>query len=232
MMNKSDWEKYIVGQPLFPVVELLPGEKLLAMNFTASNTALSPELVRDTNAFSSYISNQLSLNGCRYGIGGYNEHRTVYARSNVFDGNEPRRLHLGVDIWGEAGSAVFLPMSGTVHSMAFNQHFGDYGATIIVKHHTPLGDFHTLYGHLSLRDIEGMQEGALLEAGSEIAHFGIPAENGEWPPHLHFQVILDMQGRKGDYPGVCAFSESPQWLENSPDAGLMTGLQGKEVVAG
>jgi peptidoglycan LD-endopeptidase LytH len=53
--------------------------------------------------------------------------------------------------------------------------------------------------------------------GDWIAAFGEPAENGHWPPHLHFQVILDMQGMKGDFPGVCKFSERGKFLANSPD---------------
>jgi hypothetical protein len=53
------------------------------------------------------------------------------------------------------------------------------------------------------------------------AAFGIPYENGHWPPHLHFQVIVDMKGMKGDYPGVCAWPERESYLENSPDPDII-----------
>jgi murein DD-endopeptidase MepM/ murein hydrolase activator NlpD len=146
------------------------------------------------------VKNYISASAT-YGIGGYDEHRTVYSRSKVFDTiEEPRRLHLGVDIWGNAGTPVYAPIDGTVHSFAFNDQYGDYGATIILSHATKERSFHTLYGHLSLSDLNGLSEGQIIRAGQEIAHFGQPQENGHWPPHLHFQMIIDMQGMNGDFP--------------------------------
>jgi peptidoglycan LD-endopeptidase LytH len=202
-----------------PVVPFDPtGDRLLALDLTAKNTALHPGLLADTTAFSAYIDSLLLQAGARYGIGGYNEHRTVYARSTHFDdGEEPRRLHLGTDIWGPAGTRVAVPLAGQVHSFAYNDHFGDYGATIILQHELDGFVFHTLYGHLSLRSLEGLREGQPLLAGQFFAELGEPFENGAWPPHLHIQVIADMQGHRGDYPGVCRFSERDTWLANCPD---------------
>ena len=201
------------------VVDFDPAkDKLLQFNFTAGNTSLSPEILSNTTVFSEWVNDQLSRSNCRYGIGGYNEHRTIYARSELFDaGEEPRRLHLGVDIWGPAGTPVYNPIEGKVHSFHFNDHFGDYGATIILEHQ--LGDvrLHTLYGHLNLSSLAGLKEGMPVVKGQEFAAFGIPEENGHWPPHLHFQLIFDMQGSKGDYPGVCRFSERDTYLQNCPD---------------
>src|SRR5438874_2525278 len=102
-----------------PVVPFNPAEdRLLRMDFTAANKDINEKLLRNTTAFSSYVDNLLQQNNCIYGIGGYNEHRTIYSRSNVFDGSsggeEPRRLHLGIDIWGKAGTPIFAPLEGTV----------------------------------------------------------------------------------------------------------------------
>ena len=134
---------------------------------------------------------------------------------------EPCRLHLGVDIWGPAKTPVYAPLEGIVHSFAFNDAFGDYGATLIVQHVISGFIFHTLYGHLSLASIQEKQEGQTITRGEWIAAFGEPAENGQWPPHLHFQIIIDMQGMKGDYPGVCRYSEREEFLANCPDADLI-----------
>jgi len=139
-------------------------------------------------------------------------------------GAEPRRLHLGVDIWGAAETPVYAPLRATVHSFAFNAAFGDYGATLILAHQLNDVRFYTLYGHLSLGSIENKQEGQTLEKGALIAFFGEPEENGHWPPHLHFQVIENLDGYKGDYPGVCAFSEKETYLANCPDANLILNL--------
>ncbi|MEO7310390.1 MAG: peptidoglycan DD-metalloendopeptidase family protein [Chitinophagaceae bacterium] len=198
---------------------------LLLLDFTEANTLLLPEIVNDTTAFSNYITGHLQQASALYGIGGYNELRSVYARSNVFDGaDEPRRLHLGIDIWGAAGTPVFAPLDGIVHSFAFNGHFGDYGATIILQHQLEGIIFHTLCGHLSLASIGCLAIGEPIDAGVQIATFGIPEENGHWPPHLHFQLVIDMLGMMGDYPGVCKYSEREKWLANSPDPELVLNM--------
>ena len=169
----------------------------------------------------------------KYGIGGYAEHRTVYSRSKLFGSSqpesgaggeqqgEPRRLHLGIDIWGKPHTAVMAPFNGLVHSFAFNDAFGDYGTTIILTHQVKGISFYTLYGHLSMNSIRNLREGELIKQGEIFADFGIPIENGQWPPHLHFQIIADLQGWEGDYPGVCKFSEKEKWLSNCPDPDLI-----------
>ena len=217
-----------------PVVPFSPGgDKLLPLDFTAANNQLTTAVLQDTKLFIEYINRQLDNAGARYGIGGYAEHRTVYSRSKIFDaleasrtgqdldGAEPRRLHLGTDIWGKPHTAVMAPLDGIVHSFAFNGALGDYGSTIILTHQVGGIPFHTLYGHLSLSSIKNLQEGQLFRKGEVFAEFGIPFENGQWPPHLHFQIITDLQGWEGDYPGVCKYSEKQIWLSNCPDPDLI-----------
>lgn len=135
-----------------------------------------------------------------------------------------RTIHLGIDIWGAPYTKVMAPLNGIVHSFAFNNAYGDYGATIILTHNLEGETFHTLYGHLSLNSIKNLYEGGNIYKGDVFAEFGIPFENGQWPPHLHFQIIKDMQGMKGDYPGVCAVSEREEYLNNCPDADLILGM--------
>lgn len=205
-----------------PVVDFNAAkDKLVAFDFTANNTALTDDILNDTEKFSVYIDQQLQQTGARYGIGGYAEHRTIYSRSKVFDDAEPRRLHLGTDIWGEALTKIMCPVDGIVHSVGFNNQMGDYGATIILSHRLQHVTFYTLYGHLNLSSIQQLQPGDLIEKGKVFTAFGIPAENGSWPPHLHFQLILDTGEWKGDYPGVCKYSEKDKWLANSPDPDLL-----------
>lgn len=213
-------------------------EKLVRMDFTAGNKDLTPELIADTSLFYAYINNILSSANARYGIGGYGEDRILYKRSDHFksggskvspfggdlEGATSRSIHLGIDIWGPAGTKVFVPIGGTVHSFAYNDNFGDYGATIILQHQLETIVFHTLYGHLSLADIANMQEGKYISRGELLAHFGESGENGNWPPHLHFQIIQDMRVHKGDYPGVCSISEKEKYLHNCPDPDLMLNM--------
>ena len=196
-------------------------EKLLLLDFTEKNTKLTEEIFSDTEKFSQYIDLELSMAKATYGIGGYAELRTLYERSKWFDAEEPRRLHLGIDIWGKANTSVFAPLGGVIHSFAFNDHYGDYGATIILQHQIKAKTFFTLYGHLSLKDIQQLKEGKFVSMGELIGHFGEAKENGHWPPHLHFQIILNMGNYKGDYPGVCKWSERESYLQNSPDPDII-----------
>ena len=128
-----------------------------------------------------------------------------------------------MDIWGKAGTPVFAPLGGMVHSFAFNDRKGDYGATIILLHQLDGIPFYSLYGHLSFRDLS-ISEGNYVNRGQEFAHFGDVHENGHWPPHLHLQLIFDIQMKQGDYPGVCKYSEREKYLANCPDPDFLANL--------
>ncbi len=54
-------------------------------------------------------------------------------------------------------------------------------------------------------------------------------ENGGWPPHLHFQVILDLFDEQGNYPGVCRASEWDVWRAICPNPNLILGLEPAET---
>ncbi|MFD1258092.1 peptidoglycan DD-metalloendopeptidase family protein [Mucilaginibacter terrae] len=202
------------------IVDFDPAQdRLLQLDFTEANTELSAEDIADTSKFSRWVDTQLAQSGCRYGIGGYMEHRTLYARSNLFNtnGQEPRRLHLGMDVWAAAGTPVYAPLRGTVHSFQDNHYFGDYGPTIILQHNLDGMSLYTLYGHLNKACLNGLKVGQSINQGQQIASMGTAYENGSWPPHLHFQLMFDMQGRTGDYPGVAPYSEKEKWSKNIPD---------------
>ena len=193
-------------------------DRLFPFDFTRNNKSLDPQTYSDTIAFSQWISSSLAENNCRYGIGGYNEHRIIYSRSGLFNAvEEPRRLHLGVDIWGPEGTNVFSPIDGVIHSFNFNNNFGDYGATLLLEHDLNELKFYSLYGHLSLKSISNLKKGNSVRKGDRIAEFGNSLENGHWPPHLHFQLIFDMQNMEGDFPGVCQYSQRQTYLNNCPD---------------
>jgi peptidoglycan LD-endopeptidase LytH len=212
-----------------PVVPFEPArDKLLKLDFTENNKEISDEMLGDTNKFTGYINEKLKNSNARYGIGGYNEHRIVYRMSRVFDpvkpGDEPRRLHLGTDIWGKPRTAVMAPMDGIVHSFGIHDEPGNYGTVIILSHRLDGKVFFTLYGHLGQNSVKNLEEGDRVAAGDIFGELGIPAENGQWPPHLHFQIIIDLDNYRGDYPGVCKYSEREAYLANSPDPDLILNL--------
>ena len=169
--------------------------------------------VSDLAAFSAFLAARRGTAPAL--IGGYNEHRGLYRGSALFgDAEEPRVIHLGVDVWTGAGTPIAAPLPAEVHSFADNDNFGDYGATIILEHAGPCW---TLWGHLARRSLAGLVAGQPIALGQVFAWLGEPHENGGWPPHLHLQKITDLLGLAGDYPGVARLSERERWLALCPD---------------
>ncbi len=193
------------------------------LDFTAANTALPTVDLTDTEAFSAYVFGEMLDDNQFVGVGGYNEHRVIYRRSAHFGdyAEEGRCIHLGVDIWSDALTSVSAPLPGVVHSAAFNDNFGDYGPTIILRHRLGEYTFHTLYGHLSLASLDDIELGQAIAAGETFAAIGDFPENGQWPAHLHFQLITYLGEIKGDYPGVAALDERVGYLANCPDPNLI-----------
>jgi len=192
-------------------------EPYLNLDLSESNEDLKAVDLNDEASFTDFVFDQMQTIAVPFAVGGYAEERSLYSRSALFVGEEQRTIHLGIDVWGAAGTPIHTPLDGTIHSFANNDVHGDYGPVIILKHTIDGISFHTLYGHMSTESLIGLHEGQLFKAGGRIGSFGTYAENYHWPPHLHFQIIKDMQAYKGDYPGVCKKSEQVFYLNNCPD---------------
>lgn len=208
----------------FPVMgEALTAENTMKLDFTDENTDLLKLDLGDTASFDTYVFDRIKRNGKKYGIGGYLENRAIYRRSEVFraDESEFRNIHLGIDIWTQAGAPVYAPLAGKVHSFQDNAGFGNYGPTIILEHEVEGKLLFSLYGHLFLSDLNGLEVGQEVKAGELLCHVGPFPENGDWPPHLHFQLMWDLQGNVGDYPGVAAKKNLEFYKSNCPDPNLV-----------
>ena len=208
--------------PVLPVD--LNGPAVARLDFTAHNPLVAATDLRDTAAFEQLVHGLLAAQGAAIGVGGYLEPRVIYRRSPHFGlaaTEEPRSLHLGVDVWLPAGTPVLAPLPATVHSLADNANFGDYGPTVILEHELEGTVFYSLYGHLGRREWQRLRPGQALAPGEAFATVGPYPENGDWPPHLHFQLIADLQGRAGDFPGVARPSERAAWAARCPDPNLV-----------
>ena len=164
------------------------------------------------------------------GIGRYNEARRFYA-SDAFKTSadahaEWRTIHIGIDLFAEAGTVIHAPLDGTVHSFRDNAAPFDYGPAIILEHRRENEHivFYTLYGHLSRDSLDGLTPGMPIQKGQAIAKLGDLDVNGGWPPHLHFQIMHDVFDAQGDFPGVAPASQCSFWLELCPDPNLIMGL--------
>ncbi len=208
-------------------------EKVALLDLSIHNKEMIPEVYRTSETLEAYINEKRKQADATLLVGGYSEHREMYRRSNLFDKNissdiqiteEPRSIHLGIDVWAPAGTKVFAPLGGMVHSFAFNNNNGDYGATIILQHQIDMFNFYTLYGHLALKDLGSIRIGQFITRGENFAHFGNTADNGNWPPHLHFQLITDIGQYEGDFPGVCKPSEANHYLSICPNPDYILNL--------
>lgn len=216
-----------------PVVLFGLNTRIAAVNLSQANPLFTDDVYSSRESFEAHLTDVAQKYKAAFLVGGYAEQRQMYRRSVLFDKDvieedsslEPRSLHLGVDIWGKAGTNIYAPLGGMIHSFAYNNNFGDYGATIIVQHQVESINFHTLYGHLSLADLAGKRVGQYISRGEEFAHFGPWEENGNWPAHLHFQIIADMGAFEGDFPGVCKMSEASKYLGNCPNPELILKLR-------
>ena len=225
---EANFAEYISGltADFTPVVGGdLKQEDFIAIDLSANN----PELLKleqlSSEAFSVFINHNLKVAGKKVAFGGYNEVRKLYQRSQLFNKNVDeflnRNIHIGLDIWTAEGTDVLAVLDGEIHSFQDNANFGDYGPTIILKHTIEDEQFYSLYGHLSRKSLENLQVGQKVKAQEKIAELGAAEENGDYAPHLHFQIIKDLQENKGDYPGVASKKDLDFYLENCPDPNLL-----------
>lgn len=199
-------------------------EDFVALDLSSSNAQLDVSTLQDPEAHHTQIQEFLKNKEAKVAYGGYLEQRKLYDRSDYFQAVKPedkRNIHLGMDLWCEAGTAVLSPLDGIIHSFQENTNFGDYGPTIIIEHTLRDHTFYSLYGHLSKASLEDKTTGQKVMAGETIAWLGTPEVNGNYAPHVHFQVMRDMQGNRGDYPGVCSQTTLEFYKANCPDPNLL-----------
>ena len=168
------------------------------------------------------LQHRLESEGFEFGLGRYCEPRVCYQGDQYRTCEDPaaelRSIHIGMDVFVREGAPVFAPLDSTIHSFANNDLAFDYGPTIILQHCLPDGArFYTLYGHLSGDSLNNCLVGMSVAAGERFATVGNENENGGWPPHVHFQIITNMLGKHGDFPGVASPRELAVWNQLSPD---------------
>ncbi len=199
----------------FLLLDLSVGSSLLGNN----------ENFEDIQKFEKLIQRHLEDHDNAIGIGGYAEVRPFYTtdefQTTGNEGPEWRTVHLGTDLWAAESRKIFAPLEGRIHSFQNNEGDCNYGPTIILHHKISEDlEFYSLYGHLSLESIQGKKIGQVIKKGELLAQIGAREVNGNWPPHLHFQIILDLFDYEGDFPGVAFPNDKEVWLSNSPNPAI------------
>jgi len=195
------------------------------LNLSSNNSQLKQIDIRSVEDCENYIESIRKKNEALVAYGGYLEQRNLYSdKSNFINSEENRNIHLGIDFWAKAGTKVVVPLAGVVHSFKNNSTIGDYGPTIVLKHKIEDFVFHTLYGHLSLESIDNLKIGQQFFKGETLGTLGTPEVNVNYAPHLHFQIIIDMEGNSGDYQGVCSKDRLEHYTSNCPDPNILLQL--------
>ena len=197
--------------------------KYVPLNLSVTNPELSQHRLETAQDYEIFIQKHLDKNHGKIAFGGYIETRNLYQRSTVFKNtnSDERNIHIGLDLWINESASIHAALDGKIHSFQNNTALGDYGPTIILEHEVEEVKFHTLYGHLSEASLIGKKVGEIINKGEQIATLGLPPINGDYAPHLHFQIIIDMGGKTGDYPGVCNERTIAYYTNNCPNPNFL-----------
>jgi 4-aminobutyrate aminotransferase-like enzyme/Ser/Thr protein kinase RdoA (MazF antagonist) len=209
--------------------------RVLGLDFSAGSPLVASNPVDNAaEPFTRRVFAAMRDAGAAIGVGGYNEARLIYSTDAFASGaitDERRTVHIGIDVTMEAGSPIYAPLDSVVHGFEDAAARLDYGPVIALRHDIQSDEpgeepisFYTLYGHLDRASIEGLVVGKPIRAGERFAAIGAPPENGDWWPHVHFQIITDMLDVACNFNGVAPASQRRTWLSISPDANLLLGI--------
>ena len=158
------------------------------------------------------------------GIGLYKEKRKVYKSNHYISSLNPlkrRDVHLGIDIFVEENTPIKSPLNGKVIILHNNNFKYDYGPTVILEHKINNYFFFTLYGHLSKKCLKKLKVGQIVKKGEWIGEIGDYKINGNWPPHLHFQIMTSLLNEVDNFPGVGEKYLLKIWEQISPDPNII-----------
>ncbi|WP_026809586.1 aminotransferase class III-fold pyridoxal phosphate-dependent enzyme [Arenibacter latericius] len=210
-------------EKLFPYLGL---NEIHPIDLSVSSTWLGHEKdYNDLDYFQYKINKLQSQYPSKILAGGYLEPRPVYTTSSYDKignkGRESRTIHLGVDFWLPAATTVHALLDGEVVVAVNDAGEKEYGGLVILKHKVDGLEFYSLYGHLSIESTTKHKLGNRITSGQQIGVLGEVHENGNWVPHLHFQVMLSLLENTEDFPGVAYFKQRSVWASICPDPNLL-----------
>ena len=191
----------------------------IPLDLSVFNENLKNYKLENASDYELFIQSQLDEKQAKVAYGGYLEKRNLYKRSTVFNSEnaDERDIHIGLDLWINKQASIHAVLDGVIHSFQNNTALGDYGPTIILEHEYNNVLFYSLYGHLSEESLQEKEIGQKVMKGEQIATLGLPPINGDYAPHLHFQIIMNMEGKTGDYPGVSSENNLNFYKINCPN---------------
>ena len=193
-------------------------------------------IVRD---FTKGMNGTGASKGSLYDIGKYNERRRNMYETDLFQDTDnavagyqgKRDIHMGIDIGGPVNTKIHAFCDCEILYFGYNKPKGDYGYVIItsqtVRDYNNVdpnakATFYSLYGHLSKKSVENRFIGQKVKKGGIIGYMGDRNENGNWPPHVHFQLAIS-KPETHDLPGVVSDLDHSKACVEFPDPRLVLG---------
>ncbi|QTE22055.1 aminotransferase class III-fold pyridoxal phosphate-dependent enzyme [Polaribacter cellanae] len=231
--NKHKFENWAKKQD-FSLAELFPTinkNKIEHLDLSVSSSWIGHQKeFNDLDLFQFKIEQLQKQVPTKIIAGGYLEPRSLYTSTSYNKvgnyGKESRTIHLGIDFWLPENTPVHTLFDGEVVVADNNSNNKNYGGFIILKHQQKDFHFYTLYGHNTAESVLKHKTGDFIEKGTQIAILANYPENGNWAPHLHFQVFLSMLDCINDFPGVAFFNEIDVWKSICPNPNLLFKVDG------
>ena len=221
----KNWAK----EQQFPLDELFPPierKEVHLLDLSVSSTWIGHRSeFNDLDLFQFKIDKLQKEHPSKIIAGGYLEPRPIYT-STAYDkignyGRESRTVHLGIDFWLPAHTPVHALFDGEVVVAVDDVGDKEYGGLLILKHQVDDLEFYTLYGHNTPKSILKHKLGDRIQKGQKISELGNYPENGNWAPHLHFQIMLSLLDYKDDFPGVAYPNQLDVWKSLCLDPNLL-----------
>jgi 4-aminobutyrate aminotransferase-like enzyme/Ser/Thr protein kinase RdoA (MazF antagonist) len=161
--------------------------------------------------FAETVSSELRRVGSTVGIGRHDEARFTSAAYGSIGKDCPtdelKTIHLGVDVYAEAGTGVHAPLPATVLRV---------DATVILQHRWGEEETcFTIYRHLLADSVAGLTRGQRIESGHVI---------GRMEEHLHFQLATDLLDAEEGLPDRVPESYREIWRGLSPSPNMLLGV--------
>ena len=222
--NEKKFNKWSKNRA-FKIIDIFPSiekKNFFNIDLSVSSNWLENRFIgKNVDLFENKINLLKKLNSNSIIAGGYLEPRILYNTNNYSragnNGIENRTIHLGIDFWLNKNTPINAFIDGIVVVKTNNKSKKGYGGLVILEHKVKNLKFYSLYGHLCNIKRLKIKIGDKIKKGSEIGLVGNYNENGNWAPHLHFQLMLSLLDFKNDFPGVCYSSEKNIWSSICPD---------------
>ncbi len=158
-------------------------------------------------------------------VGRYGEDRSIYD-APAGDGAERRTIHHAIDLYAPAGTPVLAPLPGRIAMIGNDTSTDGFGGILVLEHESGTPHrFWTFYGHLAPASLADKSVGAAVDQGAALAVLGVPEENGNWPPHLHIQLMTALCFDRAEaIIGLSLRSQWDLWESIFPNPNALLGL--------